>query len=56
METPLIFIGILGIFSAIYLVLCSLDEKLKWQLVENRNEKMKVRCVGKMGKVARDYV
>lgn len=40
METPLVLCGILGSFSLIYFGLCFIDEKLKWQLVKTRNEKI----------------
>ena len=40
METPLLICGILGTFVGIYFGLCFLDEKVKWQLVKNRTEKM----------------
>ena len=37
-QTPLLICGITGAFSIIYLWLCFIDEKLKWQLAKKRTE------------------
>ena len=39
LETPIVVGGLLGVFTGVYFLLCHIDEKVKWQLVQTRTEK-----------------
>jgi hypothetical protein len=40
-ETPILAGGILAAFTMVYMGICLIDERLKWKLVSNRDEKMR---------------